>query len=114
MIESYEFGKIVIGGKEYTNDVIIVKGKVYPNWFRAEGHFLSKEDLGPILEGGIHTLLIGTGYNCVMRVGEDVRKYCREKKIELIELGSREIVDKYNEFEHKDLSGVALGIHLTC
>jgi hypothetical protein len=111
LIEEYSFGRIVISGKEYTKDIIIIGGKVYPNWFRKRGHFLEKEDLGPILEAEIRTLIIGIGYNSVMRVGEGVREYCREKGIKLIELGSREAVDKVNELMGE---GVAAGIHLTC
>ena len=111
MIDLYEFGRIVIDGKEYTKDVIIVEGKVHPNWFRKQGHFLSKADLGPILEAKIHTLVIGTGHSGVMRVGEDVRAYCKEKGINLIEMMSGKAVDKINEIMG---SGVAAGIHLTC
>ena len=111
MIDSYVFGKIVIDGKTYTEDVIIIEEKVYSNWWRVQGHFLQKIDLGPILEGGIKTLIVGTGYNGVMRIGEDVREYCKENGIKLIELKSREAVEKYNELEGE---GVAAGIHLTC
>lgn len=111
MIDLYEFGRIVIDGKEYTKDVIIVEGEVHPNWFRKEGHFLQKMDLGPILEAKIHTLIIGTGHDGVMRVGGDVKEYCRMNNINLIELRSREAVDKCNEIMG---NGVAAGIHLTC
>lgn len=111
MIEEYEFGRIVIDGKEYKNDVLIVEGRVYPEWWREQGHFLQKKDLGPILEAEIHTLIIGTGHDGVMRVGEDVRAYCKENGIELIELKSGEAVKKINEIMKK---GVAAGIHLTC
>ncbi len=55
--------------------------------------------------------IIGTGYNGAMRVGNDVREYCKEVEIELIELGSRDAVDKVNE---KMGRCVAAGIHLTC
>ena len=111
MIEEYEFGRIVIDGKEYKNDVLIVEGKVYPEWWREQGHFLQKKDLGSILEAEIHTLIIGTGQDGVMRVGKDVRAYCKENGIELIELKSGEAVKKINEIMKK---GVAAGIHLTC
>ncbi|MBN2122473.1 hypothetical protein JW721_05480 [Candidatus Micrarchaeota archaeon] len=127
MIEEYSFGRIVISGKEYSNDVILIGGKVYPEWWRRKGHFLSREDLGPILKAQIRTLIIGKGYNSVMRIGEDVREYCREKGIELIELGSREAVEKVNELmwgkrhatkddadSAKPAKGIAAGIHLTC
>jgi hypothetical protein len=127
MIEEYSFGRIVIDGEEYTNDVIIIGGKVYPNWWRKEGHFLCREDLGPMLEEEIRTLIIGRGYNSVMRIGEDVREYCKEVGIELIELGSREAVGRVNELMWESSSGedakagpakakkgIAAGIHLTC
>ena len=111
MIDSYEFGKIIVEGQPYTEDIIIIEGKVYPNWWRAQGHFLQKIDLSPILERKIHTLIIGTGYSGVMRIGNDVREYCKENGIKLIELKSTEAVEKYNELEGE---GVAAGIHLTC
>ncbi|MFP3949942.1 MAG: MTH938/NDUFAF3 family protein [Candidatus Micrarchaeia archaeon] len=111
MIEEYEFGRIVINGKEYTNDVIMIGEKVHPEWWRERGHFLQKKDLGPILETELDTLVVGTGHDGAMRVGRDVREYCREKKIELIELKSGNAVKKYNAMETE---GAALAIHLTC
>lgn len=111
MIEEYEFGRILIDGKEYKNDVLIVEGKVYPEWWREQGHFLQKKDLGPILEAEIHTLIIGTGHDGMMRVGEDVRAYCKERGIELIELKSGKAVERYNSV---DKGKSALAIHLTC
>ena len=111
MIDLYDFGKIVIDGKEYTEDVIIVEGKVHPNWWRKQSHFLLKTELGPILKAKIHTLIIGIGHNGVMKVGGDVKEYCRMNEIKLIELWSKEAVDKYNEIAGE---GVALAIHLTC
>ena len=126
MIDSYDFGRIVIDGKEYNNDIIIIEGRVYPEWWREEGHFLSVKDLGPVLEAKINTLIIGTGHSGAMRIGRGVREYCKEKGIELIELKSREAVERYNEIIGSDLGqrrqspgskmakGVAIGIHLTC
>ena len=55
-------------------------------------------------------MIIGTGYNGVMRIGDDVRGYCKEEGIELIELRSRDAVDKVNELMG---AKVAAGIHLT-
>ena len=45
VIEEYTFGRIRIGGREYTKDIIIHKGKIYDNWWRKEGHNLVLEDL---------------------------------------------------------------------
>ena len=111
MIDEYEFGRIVIDGKAYTEDVIIIEGKVYPNWKRKQGHFLSKPDLGPILKAKIHTLIVGIGYNGVMKIGGDVKEYCRMNSITLLELKSTQAVEEVNE---RMGPGVAAGIHLTC
>lgn len=111
MIDEYEFGRIVIDGKEYTNDVIMVGENVYPEWWRERGHLLQKKDLGPILDAELDTLVVGTGHDGRMEVGEDVREYCRERGIRLIELKSGKAVKKYNSMEK---SGAALAIHLTC
>ncbi len=111
MIDLYEFGKIVIDGKKYTNDVVIIGKNVHPEWWRERGHVLQKKDLGPILEAELDTLVVGTGHDGMMRVEEDVREYCKERGVELIELKSGEAVKKYNSMKKR---GLALAIHLTC
>jgi hypothetical protein len=37
-IDHYEFGRIVVDGREVTNDLIILPGRVVRNWWRQEGH----------------------------------------------------------------------------
>jgi len=113
MIEKYEFGKIVIDGKEYTDDVRIIDGKVLPKWWRKEGHFLDVPDLKEVFSKKIEILIVGTGHSGVMKVGEKVREYCRENDIELVELMTGEAVKKYNEIS-KNRKGVAGAFHLTC
>lgn len=112
MIEEYEFGRIVIDGKEYTDDVRIINGKVLPNWWRKQGHFLDVSDLKEVFAEEIKILVVGTGHSGVMKVGDSVREYCKKKGIELIELKTGEAVKKYNELSEK--KGVAGAFHLTC
>ncbi|MFQ5909498.1 MAG: hypothetical protein ACE5IJ_02115 [Thermoplasmata archaeon] len=45
MIDSYEFGRIVIDGNEYRSDVIIDSDGVDAGWWRKEGHSLCAEHL---------------------------------------------------------------------
>ena len=73
MIEKYEFGRIVIDGKEYTDDVRIIDGKVLPKWWRKEGHFLYVGDLKEVFSKPVKILVVGTGHSGVMKVGESVR-----------------------------------------
>ena len=46
-----------------------------------------------------------------MKVDEEVRRFCRQKGIALIELRTAEAVKKYNEIEGP---GVIGAFHLTC
>lgn len=41
MIEKYSFGKIVVNGAAYANDIKIVQGRVIPDWWRKKGHSIS-------------------------------------------------------------------------
>lgn len=49
LIESYEFGAIVISSKKYTSDVIILPERVIDGWWRKEGHKVHIEDLEDII-----------------------------------------------------------------
>lgn len=46
MIDSYDFGWIIIKGKKYTRDVIVFPERVRDGWWRKKGHGLCVEDLG--------------------------------------------------------------------
>ena len=48
-ITSYGFGRIVIDGKTYDKDVIILPEAVVSPWWRAEGHVLTPADLGDVV-----------------------------------------------------------------
>jgi hypothetical protein len=50
MIEKYSFGKIVVNGVTYTNDIKIVQGRVVSDWWRKKGHSVSIEDIQDILD----------------------------------------------------------------
>jgi hypothetical protein len=44
-IDQYEFGRIVVDGREETRDLIILPGRVVRNWWRRDGHALVLDDL---------------------------------------------------------------------
>ena len=111
MIDDYDFGKIVINGKQYTNDVRLVGGRVMPNWWRKEGHRLLLHDIRDLLENKPKTIIVGRGYSSQMVVDSSVRKYCEEDEIELVELPTAQAVKKYNEMEGPGVIGL---FHLTC
>ncbi len=111
-VEEYEFGRIVIDGETYTNDVIITPESVRPEWWREEGHSLSMKDLGDLLNEPPEVLIIGIGANGVMSVPEDVAEAIRDLGVELVVEKTGRAVEIYNERAPR--GGVAAGLHLTC
>ena len=112
-IDSYQFGRIVIDGKAYDKDCLIVGDRVHANWWRKQGHVFAVEDLQIILEAKPAVLVVGCGSPGLMKVSEDAQRTIREKGIELIALDSHKAANKYNELAGK-AENVAAAFHLTC
>jgi len=112
-IDSYSFGKMVIGGKEYTNDCLVFSERVRPEWWRKRGHLLSLEDLDSVLEAGPEVLVIGCGASGVMKVPDEVIEFLEAKGIRTEVYNTAEAVGCFNELEAKG-EDVAGAFHLTC
>ena len=112
-IDAYEFGRIVIDGREYTEDCLILKGVVRPNWWRRKGHRLLPEDLPAILGAKPAMLVVGCGAFDRMTVSPAARRTLESSDIRLETLDTRRAVDRFNELaeQHTDVAGA---FHLTC
>ena len=114
MIENYDFGKIVIDGISYTNDVIICADKVKGDWWRKSGHYLQLVDIKDVIEEEEPELVvIGTGKFGVMRVSPEVKQYLENKGIDYVMKSSGKAVDIYNQNRQKT-DKVVGAFHLTC
>lgn len=111
-IDSYSFGKIVIDGKSYSSDVIILKNRVISNWWRREGHELCLEDLKDIMKEKFEVLIIGTGASGMMKVLKEVKDYLNSEGIELIEERTEESCRIYNKLSSSH--NISAALHLTC
>ena len=110
-VQKYDFGSIVIDGKEYTSDVIVFPDRVKDRWWRKEGHRLDIDDLEEVLEFKPEVLVIGTGYSGVMEVPEETLRYLQMKNIEVHVAPTREAVKIFNGLRGKRVVGA---FHLTC
>lgn len=112
-IENYKFGEIKIGGKVYTRDIKIFGEKIFPNWWRKEGHYLYKQDIDDILGLKPDYLIIGTGAYGVMKVDPELKEYLNRNNITYFILDTSSAVKKYNQLiqEGKKVGGC---FHLTC
>ncbi len=111
-IDSYEFGRIVIDGRKYTQDVIISGDKIRDKWWRKEGHMLHKEDIGEILDEEPEVLIIGTGAYGVMKVSGEVTELLESRGIEFRIEKTGDACRLYNEISKE--KNVVAALHLTC
>lgn len=112
MIDAYEFGRIVINGKDYTNDVIIFPDRVDDSWWRKEGHNLCIEDIESVMKEEPDIVIVGTGVNRLMRVPDQTRKYVESKGVNLVVEPTGRACDIYNQVSEK--AKVVAALHLTC
>jgi hypothetical protein len=112
MIDSYDFGRIVIDGKHYNSDLIVFPDKVRDGWWRKEGHRLYVEDLKDVLEAKPEVLVVGTGYYGLMTVPSETRKHVESEGIELIAQKTTEACKTFNRLVKS--RKVVAALHLTC
>ena len=112
-IEHYSFGKLIIGDKQYTADVVIYPGRVDASWWRKEGHYLQVVDLTDIIAAKPDILIVGTGFSELMTVPEETIRFVVSKSIEIKIAKTGKAVELYNESVGQAGTVVA-ALHLTC
>jgi len=112
-IDSYQFGKIVIDGRSYTSDLILLGDGVRSNWWRKQGHSLAAEDLDTVLKAKPSVLVVGCGASGLMEIPGQTRQALKKHKIQLEMFDSYKAVRKFNELSEAGVN-VAAALHLTC
>lgn len=115
MIDSYDFGLIVVKGKRYTSDVIVFPEKVIDKWWRKEGHRIYVDDLKEVFSHAPlpEVLVVGTGHYGLVKVMPEVEKALETHKVKSIIQPTKEAYKTFNELcrAGKRVVGV---FHLTC
>lgn len=123
MIDSYEFGGMVINGKRCTSDVIVFPERIIDGWWRKEGHRLHVEDLEEIVKHKPkpEVLILGTGYYGLVKVSPAVKNTLKSQGIELIAQPTREATQTFNKLLQNNLLAskskrkvIAGAFHITC
>jgi hypothetical protein len=109
MIESYAFGRMIINKKEYLNDLVIFPDRIVSNWWRDQGYLLQMDDLKEVFAAKPKILIVGTGFSGLMKVDLDVRRYCMETGIKLMDSLTEKAVQDYNRLSGP---GVVAAFHL--
>jgi len=112
MINSYEFGYIVIDGKYYYSDVIIYPNKIDDHWWRKQGHLLLPEDLEKVINEKPEILIIGTGNSGLMKVPPATLSWIKSKNVEVRIESTQTACQIYNRLYMS--RNVIAALHLTC
>lgn len=112
IIDSYQFGIIVVSGKQYTSDVIIFPDRVKDSWWRKTGHQLCLDDIAEVLTENPEVLVVGTGASGLMKVLPEVRQVVDAQGIELIAEATDKACHTYNQLCRSQR--VVAALHLTC
>uniref|UniRef100_A0A7C4JQD4 Uncharacterized protein n=1 Tax=Thermodesulfobacterium geofontis TaxID=1295609 RepID=A0A7C4JQD4_9BACT len=117
MITHYSFGNLSFKDKTYHKDLIIIKTpkeeKIFPDWWRKEGHRLQVEDLEEVWKHSLEYLIIGTGAHGVMKVDSEVEKKAKSLGIKIEIYKTDLAVKRFNELYSSGVS-LAGAFHLTC
>ena len=115
LIDAYRFGTIVVNGKRYTSDVLILPEKVMDDWRRREGHRLHVDDLKEVLnaEPKPESLIVGTGYFGLMKVLSEVEESLRTRRIGFVAQRTKQACQTFNDLLKSRRRAVA-ALHLAC
>jgi hypothetical protein len=113
MIESYDFGVMVIGGTRYTADCVVTEGAVDASWWRRKGHELAVEDIREMVEKERpQTIIVGTGKYGMMKILPETVQYLKHKDIEMVAGKTDFAVERFNDMKSRKKT---IGFfHLTC
>ncbi len=112
IIDSYQFGLIVVNGESYTSDVLIFADRVKDNWRRRTSHQLHLDELSEALAEMPEVLVIGTGASGLMTVLPEVRQSLEALGIKIIAEPTDEACNTYNRLCQSQK--VVAALHLTC
>ena len=113
MITDFSFGKIVVNGKTYSDDIKIVRGQVISDWWRKRGHRVDVEDVADILESRPDIVVIGKGSPGLMKSSSSLRDYLNVNNVELIEKKTAKAIEVFNKL-YQEGKRVAAGFHINC
>jgi len=103
---------VVVNGRKYSSDIIILPDRIEDHWWRKEGHSLDSQDLDLVIEAKPEILIIGTGAEGVMIVPQQTKQFLKAKKIKLKIRKTEEACRLYNQLAGK--KKVAAALHIRC
>jgi hypothetical protein len=94
-IDHYEFGRIVVDGRDETKDLIVLPDRVVRNWWRRDGHALVLDDLVEVLDELPSHLVVGTGADGRMRPDPDTILQLQQRGVTVEALPTAQAVRRF-------------------
>jgi hypothetical protein len=112
-IDRCSFGSLVINGKTYRDDLIILPdGKILKPWWREKGHQLTMDDLQELIHALPEIIVVGTGMSGRVIPVKNLEADLAKLLIEFIAVPNEEAIKVFNQLApEKRIGG---GFHLTC
>jgi hypothetical protein len=116
-VEGLSFGSIIVGGKKYRRDVILlpdgtVKQRKGGFWMFGS-HRFKRSEIEELSKAGAEEIVIGTGTNSKARLSNEAKSYVGQSRLQLHTLPSYEAVPEFNNLVEVGKKVAAI-IHITC
>ena len=113
IIQNYQFGKITIGDKIYTDDDLLISSGIVAPWRCSDHHHPSLDDFADVLRNEVKILIIGTGYYGVMEIESGLLNELKKKINQVIIENTKKANKIYNKLSRNKEDVIAC-LHLTC
>ena len=116
-IDELTFGSIVVDGKKYRRDILILADgtvKKRKGGFLMFGrHEIKKRELEELSQGQPETIIVDTGTSGAAHVAREAESWAKGENLSLMVQPSNDAVAKVNELAEQKKKVAAL-IHITC
>lgn len=110
-IDSAEWGKFTINGRTYFSDMYVFwDGKAE---MRKKSHLFDMDEFLGLLRKRPKIIIIGTGFNGVVKVPEEVLQMAEDRNVELFMETTPKAVEVFNAFAGDGKRVIAV-LHSTC
>ena len=114
-IDKFSFGSIIIDGKKYSRDVLILADgmvkKRKGGFLMFGSHGIKKEEFEELAEDRPEAIIIGTGTSGKASVAPEVEDWAKQRNLNLLVQPSYEAVTKLNELIEQKKKVAALDSH---
>jgi len=116
-VDSVDFGSVVVEGRQFPHDIYIRSGgkvkkrsKKHARRQYGTSHVVDRTEIEKLCKGQPRNVIIGSGFNGLLRLTEDAREYLQTSNVHWQILPTPQAVDAYNEA----WAPKALLLHVTC